>query len=142
VLEVALPGALVGLGAGDDHLVVVHLDGEDAMALREGPRHDLGDGGDVDLERVDLDHGLTAAFAQPGEQGGHVQGRAVTGRVGQFLLGEKHQGMDGTGRQGAEATTLGAVDAPVGGQRLEQFVEGQPALDLELGIGLKHAAPA
>ena len=49
VFQVALPGLDVRFAAGDHHLLVVDLHRQDAVALGEGPGHDLGDGGDVDL---------------------------------------------------------------------------------------------
>ena len=91
VFQVALPGLDVRFAAGDHHLLVVDLHREDAVALGEGPGHDLGDGGDVDPERVDLVDRLVHFFPQPRQQAVHIKSMARVGGIGQLLLGQEDQ---------------------------------------------------
>jgi hypothetical protein len=71
--EHGLPLVHERLAAGDHHLVVADLHGEDVVALGEGVAHHLGDGVDVDLQRVDAQVRLTADPAQPVGEGFEVE---------------------------------------------------------------------
>jgi hypothetical protein len=63
------------------------------MALGEGPGHDLGHGGDVDLERIDLDHGLPAVHSlSQASSAGMSRGRRSRAASGSFCSARNTRG--------------------------------------------------
>ena len=121
LLEVGLPGTDIGFGACDGHGLPIHSHGKDAMPLGKGSRHDLGDRRDVDLQRVDLDDPLICPLTEPGQECRHVQDLSRGGKIREFLFGEEHQGVNGSGRQALQSTQIRSGNTPVREQPLEQF---------------------
>ncbi len=66
--QVGFPAMHEGLAAGDGHGAAVHRHGEDAVALGKGVGHQRGDGGDVDLQRIDAQVRLTGTLCEPDGQ--------------------------------------------------------------------------
>ncbi|MCY1414527.1 hypothetical protein D9M71_299800 [compost metagenome] len=130
--EVALPALHEGLGAGDGHRFAVDRHGEDLVALGEGEGHQRGDGGDVDLQRIDAQVGLAGEFGQPAAEGFQVQLLAGTLEVVHLLAGKKLQGMllvvHRATANGQAMFGLVLAQAALGHQFAHQVVEVQPTI--------------
>ena len=95
------------LGGGDDDLARRHLHRQDAEAAGIGARHDIGDAGEIDLERVDVQVVEADLAGQPFGQRLQRQQAHRRARRDPFLVGDDLQRM-----------ILDAVHAPLDPQRL------------------------
>jgi hypothetical protein len=114
LLERFLPVAHEGLAGRDGHFARRHAHRQDAIALRVGGGHQLGDRAEVDLERVDVQVRHADLAGHPFGQHFQMQQLARIARVLELLLVERHQRM-----------VVAAVDAPVGQQALGVLLADQ-----------------
>ncbi|MNF91695.1 hypothetical protein D3C84_743060 [compost metagenome] len=130
--QVGFPALHERLGAGDGHRFAVDGHGEDLVALGEGVGHQRGDGGDVDLQRVDAQVGLAGMFGQPAAEGFQVELLAGAREVVHLLAGEEFQGMllvvYRTAADGHAVLGLVLVQTALGHQFTHQVVEIQPTV--------------
>jgi len=130
--QVGFPAVHEGLAAGDGDGAAVHRHCEDAVALGEGVGHQWGDGGDVDLQRVDAQIRLTGAFRQPDGQRFQIELLARPLQIIKLLRGEEFQRMLLVGHRAAadRQALFGAVlrDPPLGDQLAQQIGEIERAV--------------
>ncbi len=137
--QVGFPAVHERLAAGDGDGAAVHRHCEDAVALGEGVGHQWGDGGDVDLQRVDAQIRLTGAFRQPDGQRFQIELLARPLQIIKLLRGEEFQRMLLVGHRAAadRQALFGAVlrDPPLGDQLAQQIGEIERAV---LGGRVQH----
>src|SRR5512135_679149 len=143
--ELALPLAHVRLGGRDHRFLAVNADRQDAEARRVGARHHLGDGREVDLQRIDVQVFHADALGEPFAQRVERQRTARGTRGLQLVVGENHQ------RVLAAAVVAPLLLQQFGGRAVEQPVLDQPVDHFDerqaaLGGGsldrLLHAVPS
>ncbi len=121
--ELALPFLPVRLGSGDDDLGRADLERQDARARRVGVRHQLGDAGDVERQRIDALPGQAAALGQPAHEPIEREPQRRLGRQRPVALGDDLQRMPSLRRLLAQRLRGRSVDEPVGDERVEQLAE-------------------
>jgi hypothetical protein len=109
------------------------------MTLGKSPGHDLGHGGNIDFERIDLYHGLPAVLAEPGQQARHVEQLAGGAEVLQLLFGKKYKRVDGACGEPLQAAQISRRYAAIGHQAHKKLLERKPMLQLFAVLWLKHA---
>ena len=65
------------------------------MALGKGKRHQPGNGGGIDLERVEAQIGLFGLVGEPGGEGFNIEGFTCPAGVTELLFCQKHQRVQG-----------------------------------------------
>ena len=129
LLERGFPVAHKRFAGGDRNFARVHADRQDAVALRVGGRHQLGDRAEIDFERVDMLVGHADLAGHPLGQRFEVQQFARAARILEFLFVEHYQ-----------RVMFAAVDATVGEQAFGVFLADQAVGDQITQYGIEGYA--
>jgi hypothetical protein len=133
--ELALPARHQRLAGGDGDFLAAHLHRQDAAALRVLRAHHLGDGLQVDLERVDVVVGQLAAHRQPLREALQLR-RLVGARVAHARLDDRHQRVAvalGVARFVEDLLGVFLAGQAVLDQPVEHLAQGELAVDGSLG---------
>jgi hypothetical protein len=131
LLQLLFPVAHVRLAGGDRRFARGDADRQDAIALRVGGRHEFGDCGEIDLERVDFEIRQTGFFGQPLRERLEVQQLLRVARVLELLVGKHNQRMMLAAIDAAiadQAVRFVAADQLIGDEIVQHAFEREPAI--------------